>query len=55
MWRIICWAAGIVSGLLLVLVLSGWAYYESLDLEAEPGLGVSGGPRCAACWAACLR
>tara|TARA_R110002020_G_scaffold21373_63_gene72544 strand:- start:5848 stop:6897 length:1050 start_codon:yes stop_codon:yes gene_type:complete len=36
MWKIIGWTVGIVSGLFLALVLSGWAYYESLDLEAEP-------------------
>ena len=36
MWKIIRWTAGIVLSLLLVVGLSGWAYVESLDLEAEP-------------------
>ena len=36
MWKFIAWVTGILLGLLLVLALSGWAYYESLDLELEP-------------------
>lgn len=36
MWKFIRWTAGGLLGLALVLALAGWAYVESLDLEAEP-------------------
>lgn len=36
MWKILRWTAGLLLGGVLLLVLGGWAYVESLDLEAEP-------------------
>ncbi|KFL36526.1 type 1 glutamine amidotransferase domain-containing protein [Arenimonas donghaensis] len=36
MWKWIRWTAGIIAGLVVVLGISGWAYVQSLDLDAEP-------------------
>lgn len=36
MWKWLCWTVGVLAGLVLGLALAGWAYVESLDLEAEP-------------------
>ncbi len=37
MWKFLRWTAGLLAAGVLLLGLGGWAYVESLDLEAEPG------------------
>lgn len=36
MWKLLRWTAGLLAIALLLLGLGGWAYVETLDLDAEP-------------------